>query len=263
MGTPHLDDLDVQGKRSLVVVSTILLLIISIFSSLLRIYAKLYPVDNTVGKLQSEDWFMGIALLFSLGTPTFELYVGVFVIITSIIRLVALFAIDTKDLTFSQVEGGVWTYMEQAIGITCGNLVLLQPLFHRFFSNKDSHNTNQGSSPHSYGLTSPKNILPQSCITSKSGRTSKLYTRISEDTAPSDHTRQSSIAETEAEAKDIEMQDPDCLGRDSKEDKGREGNVILVKTDVTAEKERSTDHERYKLARDSIDTLRGAGKSYL
>lgn len=70
MGTPHLDDLDVQGKRSFVLVSTILLLIISILSFVLRIFANLY----TVARIQSEDWFMGVALSFSLGTPVFELY---------------------------------------------------------------------------------------------------------------------------------------------------------------------------------------------
>ncbi|KAF7956131.1 hypothetical protein EAE96_005051 [Botrytis aclada] len=411
MGTPHLDDLGVQGKRSLVLVSTIFLLVLSIVSFVLRIFAKLY----TVARIQYEDWFMGVALLFSLGTPICELYglsvglgehqinvsvddkkrlsfsiwmiqrlqpfclfclktslillyvrlfpttkfrkfawaiwiytllwtiaalgastfectpvsyfwnkdqkghcipnalrtisftngllsflgdcvilcmpipmiwklqmnvrrkialigifaVGVFVIITSIIRLVALFAIDTEDLTFSQVEGGVWTYMEEAIGITCGNLALLQPLFRRFFSNKNSRLPERRSVPPSYSFTatiksgsnnttSAKTILPSSRLASKTGRISGLYTRMSEDLGSADRSHRRSIVGSDAEAGigDIEMQDRGCSTRNLEDDKMREGIVILVQTDVTVEKERSRDDETYRLKRDFIDLLR-------
>lgn len=34
--------------------------------------------------------------------------------------------------TVTQVEAGIWTYLEVSIGITCGNLTLLRPLFRRF-----------------------------------------------------------------------------------------------------------------------------------
>lgn len=70
MGTPRLDDFGVQGKRSPVPVSTTFLLVLSIASFVLKIFAKLY----TVARIQYEDWFMDVALLFSLGTPICELY---------------------------------------------------------------------------------------------------------------------------------------------------------------------------------------------
>ncbi|KAF7887941.1 uncharacterized protein EAF01_011095 [Botrytis porri] len=411
MGTPHLDDLGVQGKRSLVLVSTVFLLVLSIASFVLRVFAKLY----TVARIQCEVWFMGVALLFSLGTPICELYglsvglgdhqknvsvdnrkrlsfsiwmiqrlqpfclfclktslillyvrlfpttnfrkfawaiwiytllwtiaalgastfectpvsyfwnkdqkghcipnalrtisftnglltflgdcvilcmpipmiwklqmnvrrkialIGIFavcffVIITSIIRLVALFAIDTEDLTFSQVEGGVWTYMEEAIGITCGNLALLQPLFRRFFSNKNSRLPDRLSTPPSYSFsatikpnshnaTSAKIILPSSRLASKTARISGLYTRMSEDLGSADRPRRRSIVEsnTEAGSADIEMQDWGSSTRELEDDKGREGIFILVQTDVTVEKERSRNDEAYRLKRDFIDPLR-------
>ncbi|KAF7885855.1 uncharacterized protein EAF02_004364 [Botrytis sinoallii] len=62
--------LGVQGKRSLLLVLTTFLLVLSIASFVLRIFAKLY----TVARTQYEDWFMGVALLFSLGTPIYDLY---------------------------------------------------------------------------------------------------------------------------------------------------------------------------------------------
>jgi hypothetical protein len=34
--------------------------------------------------------------------------------------------------TVTQVQAGIWTYLEVSIGITCGNLPLLRPLFRRF-----------------------------------------------------------------------------------------------------------------------------------
>lgn len=58
----------------------------------------------------------------------------------------------TNIISITQVEGGVWTYMEEAIGITCGNLPLLQPLVRHFFSNKDSRVTIRGSNALSYGF---------------------------------------------------------------------------------------------------------------
>lgn len=167
--------------------------------------------------------------------------------------------------------------MEEAIGITCGNLALLQPLFRHFFSNKESRISNGGINPPSYSFTatiksnsnngtSTKNILPSSRLASKSGRTPGLYTRMSEDIASSDRTRRRSIIESESEieAEDIEMQDRDIDyskrilvdDQDDKGFKGREGIVILVKTDVTVEKERNRDDERCRLKRDLIVPLR-------
>ncbi|ROV94745.1 hypothetical protein VMCG_08895 [Cytospora schulzeri] len=63
--------------------------------------------------------------------------VGLFVIITSFVRWVAL--LTTKsDITFNQVEAGVWTFLEISIGITCGNLPLLLPLVRSWFSTGDT-----------------------------------------------------------------------------------------------------------------------------
>ncbi|KAF7885856.1 uncharacterized protein EAF02_004365 [Botrytis sinoallii] len=189
--------------------------------------------------------------------------VGVFVIITSIIRLVALFAINTEELTFPQVEGGVWTYIEEAIGITCGNLALLQPLFRRFFSNKDSRFPDRRSIPPSYSFTatvksgsnnttSAKIILPSSRLASKTGRISGLYTRMSEDLGSADRSRRRSIegSDMEAGSEDIEMQDRGYSTTNLEDDKMREGISILVQRDVMVKKGRSRDDEMYRLKRD-------------
>lgn len=77
------------------------------------------------------------------GRPNARSVVG-----TSIIRLVALFTINPEDIScksvlltprisantplVTQVQAGIWTYLEVSIGITCGNLPLLRPLFRRF-----------------------------------------------------------------------------------------------------------------------------------
>ena len=59
---------------------------------------------------------------------------GAFVCLTSIFRFVALLSINVKDLTFTQVAPGLWTYVELGIGITSGNLPLLRPIFGNFFA---------------------------------------------------------------------------------------------------------------------------------
>ncbi|PQE22977.1 integral membrane protein [Rutstroemia sp. NJR-2017a BBW] len=274
--TVELDNLDVKGKRTLVVVTAILMIVLSHVSYVLRLLAK----RQTVARIQAEDWLMGLALLFSygslvcqfyglrvglgehqvniskenekrlslsiwliqrfqpfcllclkssiillyvrlfptdtfrrfawgiwvytllwtigaLGASTFECtpvsyfwnkdqeghcvpnalrtvsftngflsfigdcvilcmplpmiwnlrmnrrkkfaLMGIFTVGVFIIRLIALFSINSQDLSFTQVEGGVWTYMEEGIGITCGNLPLLQPLFKHYFKAHDAH----------------------------------------------------------------------------------------------------------------------------
>ena len=42
--------------------------------------------------------------------------------------------------TVTQVQAGIWTYLEVSIGITCGNLPLLRPLFRRFLDIATSNN---------------------------------------------------------------------------------------------------------------------------
>jgi hypothetical protein len=66
----ELDNLGVEGKRTLVLVSTIVLLVISHLSYGLRLVAR----KTTAGRLQWEDWLMGGALLFSYGTAVCQFY---------------------------------------------------------------------------------------------------------------------------------------------------------------------------------------------
>lgn len=99
--------------------------------------------------------------------------------LTSIFRFVALAHINVKDLTsesnlactnvvclfgiayadgnpVTQVAPGVWTYIELGIGITCGNLPLLRPLFGRYLAGTrtGSKNAYSGSkSSNSYPLS--------------------------------------------------------------------------------------------------------------
>ncbi|PQE32665.1 integral membrane protein [Rutstroemia sp. NJR-2017a WRK4] len=380
--TVELDNLDVKGKRTLVIVTAILMIVLSHVSYVLRLLAK----RQTVARIQAEDWLMGLALLFSygslvcqfyvglgehsvnvskenekrlslsiwliqrfqpfcllclkssiillyvrlfptdtfrrfawgiwvytllwtigaLGASTFEctpvsyfwnkdqeghcvpnalrtvsftngflsfigdcvilcmplpmiwnlrmnmrkkfallgiFTVGVFVIITSIIRLIALFSIDSKDLSFTQVEGGVWTYMEEGIGITCGNLPLLQPLFKHYFSSHTSHS-------HSHSEHNSPNYYVQSSITAKSSRPpSRKKAR------PGSYTRMSE--ELILDGKDgIEMQPPSRRASEQDRDSDRERIVIVVKTDVTVKKELGDPHQRFMLKRDTIDPLR-------
>lgn len=67
------------------------------------------------------------------------------VIVTSFVRWVALLTTGS-DLTFNQVEAGVWTYLEITIGITCGNLPLLLPLVRSWFSTGDTMNGDHAAS---------------------------------------------------------------------------------------------------------------------
>jgi hypothetical protein len=66
----ELDNMGVSGKRSLVLVSTIVLLVLSHASYGLRLWAK----KTTAGRLQLEDWLMGGALFFSYGTAVCQFY---------------------------------------------------------------------------------------------------------------------------------------------------------------------------------------------
>lgn len=64
--------------------------------------------------------------------------------------------------------------------------------------------------------------------------------------------------EGETDLEDIEMQDRKFSRAQNNDmnDKGNDGIVVLVKTDVKIENERSRDDERDKLKRDSVDPLR-------
>lgn len=83
-------------------------------------------------------------------------FIGGFVCLTSIFRFVALAHINVKDLTMTQVAPGVWTYIELGIGITCGNLPLLRPLFGRFLAGTRTGSKNvysNSKSSNSYHLS--------------------------------------------------------------------------------------------------------------
>jgi hypothetical protein len=68
--TLELDNLGVNGKRTLVMVSTIVLLALSHVSYGLRLWAR----KSTTGRFQLEDWLMGGALFFSYGTAVCQFY---------------------------------------------------------------------------------------------------------------------------------------------------------------------------------------------
>ncbi|KAN0092112.1 hypothetical protein V8E51_017959 [Hyaloscypha variabilis] len=85
---------------------------------------------------------------------------GGFVCLTSIFRFVALARINVKDITYTQVAPGLWTYIELGIGITCGNLPLLRPLFGRFLAGTRSGTNNSG-----YGNSKSLNSYPLSRVT--------------------------------------------------------------------------------------------------
>ncbi|KAF7918599.1 hypothetical protein BELL_0608g00070 [Botrytis elliptica] len=164
MSTPHLDDLGVQGKRSLVLVSTNFLLVLSFASFVLRIFAKLY----TVARIQYEDWFMGVALLFSLGTPICEVY-GLSV---GLEEYQANVSVDDQKRPSSVHRRSIPPSYSFTATIKSG-----------------SNNT-----------TSAKITLPSSRLASKTGRISGLYTRMSEDLGSADQSRRRSIVGSDAEA---------------------------------------------------------------
>jgi hypothetical protein len=157
----------------------------------------------------------------------------------------------TNTKTVTQVEGGVWTYMEEGIGITCGNLPLLQPLFKHYFKPHDARSASLEHNPPSYYVRSSitaksKSTNPSSSKTVR-GKTAGSYTRMSEEFIL-DATTDGSVHDKDA----IEMHTRSR--RTSEQD--RERIVIVVKTDVTVKKELGDQHQRFMLMRDTIDPLR-------
>lgn len=66
--------------------------------------------------------------------------VGTASFLTPLLSLYAQTQLTLLSSIVSQVEAGVWTYMEIGIGITCGNLPLMRSLFRRFFESTGSTN---------------------------------------------------------------------------------------------------------------------------
>ncbi|KAK3998147.1 hypothetical protein QBC44DRAFT_386457 [Cladorrhinum sp. PSN332] len=53
---------------------------------------------------------------------------GLFVLIASFFRWIALIGADPRGFNSAHIQVGVWTYLEMSIAITCGNLPFLAPL---------------------------------------------------------------------------------------------------------------------------------------
>ncbi|OJJ45265.1 hypothetical protein ASPZODRAFT_17485 [Penicilliopsis zonata CBS 506.65] len=69
---------------------------------------------------------------------------GGFVCVASIMRLITFNEIRDDDLTYTNVDSGLWTYIELAAGSICCSLALLRPLFGRLL------NIGRGSQSHTY-----------------------------------------------------------------------------------------------------------------
>ncbi|KAK4194478.1 hypothetical protein QBC40DRAFT_319421 [Triangularia verruculosa] len=64
---------------------------------------------------------------------------GIFVLIASFFRWIALIGSSRDAFNSSQIQTGVWTYLEMSVGITCGNLPFLAPLLGCVGPTRKSH----------------------------------------------------------------------------------------------------------------------------
>ncbi|KAI1430480.1 hypothetical protein GGR50DRAFT_237547 [Xylaria sp. CBS 124048] len=69
---------------------------------------------------------------------SFLFLLGAFVVIASIIRIVAVTQIDPTDFNFSNVKAGLWSTVELQVGFICANLPATRPLFFRWFGLENS-----------------------------------------------------------------------------------------------------------------------------
>lgn len=119
------------------------------------------------------------------------------------------------SIIVTQVEPGVWTYLEISIGITCGNLPLLRPLFRRFFDNVRSTASNSQSKP-------PVGSSLRSRIPPGSGRyTTDGFERMGND-----------LESLEGSGSEVELQDRRYKGVGIKVDTEVELRVSEVKPDI-------------------------------
>lgn len=72
-------------------------------------------------------------------------FLGVFVCVASVIRIIELTKFVTTDPTFTQVHASTWTTLEQGVAVISGNLPLLAPLFERYFRGRGSYGSGSGS----------------------------------------------------------------------------------------------------------------------
>lgn len=91
------------------------------------------------------------------------------VITTSIVRWVAILG-TRSDLTWNQVEAGVWTYLEISIGITCANLPLLLPLVRSWFNTTDTSRSYRGVTNKRSSAYTPNTMATPRSTTKKRSR---------------------------------------------------------------------------------------------
>ena len=71
--------------------------------------------------------------------------------VISIVRLMALMAIDFNDITYTLPMGVLWTVLEPQLAIVCANMPVLKPILSRMFPRLFG-STNQKS----YGVSDPQ-----------------------------------------------------------------------------------------------------------
>ncbi|KAL6717389.1 hypothetical protein ACLMJK_005304 [Lecanora helva] len=79
-------------------------------------------------------------------------FLGGVVCITGIVRLVTLWAIDLKDITWSNVAAALWNVIEAELGFVAGNVPLMGPLFGKLRRHKGSSGTGDPTSSGRAGL---------------------------------------------------------------------------------------------------------------
>ncbi|KAK4162895.1 hypothetical protein QBC43DRAFT_290435 [Cladorrhinum sp. PSN259] len=75
---------------------------------------------------------------------------GLFVLIASFFRWIALIGADPKVFNSAQIQVGVWTYLEISVAITCGNLPFLAPLMGCVGPRRRTSSAPTSSSLHKY-----------------------------------------------------------------------------------------------------------------
>ncbi|KAK4676558.1 hypothetical protein QC764_401500 [Podospora pseudoanserina] len=102
----------------------------AIISSLGDVIIFVMPIPPLMKLRVPRRTKIGLVGVFSL---------GIFVLVASFFRWIALIGSDRDIFNSSQVQTGVWTYLEMSVGITCGNLPFLAPLLGCVGPTRKSH----------------------------------------------------------------------------------------------------------------------------
>ncbi|KAK0744623.1 hypothetical protein B0T21DRAFT_325414 [Apiosordaria backusii] len=102
----------------------------AIISSLGDVVIFVMPIPPLMKLRVPRRTKIGLVGVFSL---------GIFVLIASFFRWIALIGSDRDIFNSAQVQTGVWTYLEMSVGITCGNLPFLAPLLGCVGPSRKSH----------------------------------------------------------------------------------------------------------------------------